>query len=89
MKWGVLNRVLGAGDILPEARAFASRLAKGPMPAHAVAKTIMLAAQGDGVAAADAMRPATVGELLTTDDLKNGVRSLLDDGPGKATLGGR
>jgi enoyl-CoA hydratase/carnithine racemase len=89
MEWGVLNRVLGAGDLLPEARTFARRLAQGPTRAHAVARTIMLAAQTEGVAAADAITPASVGELLTTDDLVNGVRSLLDDGPGKATFAGR
>lgn len=89
MSWGVVSNVLPADVLLPEARAFARRLANGPPLANAVAKSILACTQKDGVAAADRITAHKVGPLLTTQDLADGVRSLLDQGPGHATFRGR
>ena len=89
LAWGVVNRVLPADDLLSEARAFARRLASGPTLAHGVAKNILQMTAADGVAAADRITAHGVGPLLATEDLVQGVRSLLDRGPGHATFDAR
>lgn len=88
LTWGVVNRVLPAQQLLPHAREFAHRLASGPPRAHAVAKQILLTAESAGVLAADRMTAGAVGSLLATNDLINGVRSLLEQGPGRAQFDG-
>lgn len=88
-RWGVVNRILPADDLLPSARDFAERLASGPTRASAIAKQLILTARNHGVAAANAVTAARVGPLLATEDLASGVASLLEHGPGKAIFRGR
>lgn len=68
---------------------FAHQLAAGPTVAHAATKRLVRAYLDDGIAAADATVPEIAGPLFETDDLKNAVRSFLEDGPGKATFEGK
>ncbi|GAA4351833.1 enoyl-CoA hydratase/isomerase family protein [Angustibacter luteus] len=89
MEWGVVSRVVPRETLLDEARAFAQRLAHGPTLAISAAKSILLTTQRNGADAADEMTAGLVGQLLTTDDLQDGVRSLLDNGPGRAVFHGR
>jgi enoyl-CoA hydratase len=63
--------------------------ADGPTLAHAATKAIVRAVVADGVPAADEIVPAQAGELFATEDLRNAVRSFLEQGPGKATYEGR
>ncbi len=87
--WGVVNRVLPADGFDDAARAFARRLAAGPTLAHAATKrTIQSYAEG-GIAKADAEVPAIAGALFDTHDLREALRSFLDEGPGRATFEGR
>src|SRR5689334_13312287 len=46
--WGVVNRVLDAGELLADARAFAAELAAGPTVAHAATKAIVRAQADHG-----------------------------------------
>jgi enoyl-CoA hydratase/carnithine racemase len=87
--WNVVNRVLpdeGFGDA---ALAFAAALAEGPTRAHAATKTLVRAAVDGGARAADERVPEVAGALFATDDLKNAVRTFLEQGPGHATYQGR
>ena len=88
-RWNVVNRVLPDDGFDDAARAFAARLANGPTKAHAATKAIVRRAMQGGIGAADAAVPELASGLFATDDLKNAVRSFLEQGPGKATYQGR
>ncbi len=88
-RWGVVNRILPPDGLLEEARSFAARLAAGPTVATAVGKRLLQTARDHGVAAADAITPGETGQIFATRDLPAGIRSLLEQGPGKATFQGR
>lgn len=85
--WGVVNRVLPAGDLLDAARAFAVKLAAGPTVAHAATKAIVHAAR-EGVREADARTAELTSHLFETRDSRSAVKSFIDEGPGKATFTG-
>ncbi|MGN2636147.1 enoyl-CoA hydratase/isomerase family protein [Nocardia takedensis] len=85
--WGVVNAV--HEDVDAAALALARRLAQGPTRAHAATKQIVAAWRSGGVAHADSVTPQVSGVLFDTEDLRGGVRSFLDNGPGKATYTGR
>jgi enoyl-CoA hydratase/carnithine racemase len=89
LEWGVVNRVLPADELLEKTRAFARRLAAGPTLAHAATKRMIRLAVDEGVAAADAALPAEGGKVMASQDLQNGVRTLLEKGPGNATFEAR
>jgi enoyl-CoA hydratase/carnithine racemase len=87
--WGVVNRVVPAGDLLDKARSFVARLASGPTLAHAATKRMIRLTVDDGVEAADAALPEEGGRVMATEDLQNGARTLLEKGPGNAEFAGR
>ncbi|MFC8047903.1 enoyl-CoA hydratase/isomerase family protein [Nocardia sp. NPDC057353] len=86
-EWGVVNAV--HEDVQAAADALVARLADGPTRAHAATKRIIEAWRSGGVGHADAVTPEVSGVLFDTDDLRGGVRSFLERGPGKATYTGR
>lgn len=88
-RWGVVNRITPAAALLDEARAYAARLAAGPTVATAIGKRLLLAARDHGVAFADALTPRETGRIFATQDLPDGLASLLDKGPRQATFHGR
>ena len=89
LEWGVVNRVLPAAELDDKARAFAARLAAGPTVAHAATKRMIRLAVDEGVEAADAALPEAGAKVMASEDLQNGARTLLEQGPGKATFLGR
>ena len=88
-RWNVIGRVLPDSEVLPKATAFAQRLAQGPTRAHAATKAVVRAFREGGVTEADRRTPEIIGPLFETEDLRNAVRSFLEEGPGKATFEGR
>jgi enoyl-CoA hydratase/carnithine racemase len=89
LDWGVVNRVVPAGELLDKARAFAQRLAAGPTLAHAATKRMIALTVDEGVAAADAALPEVGAAVMASQDLQSGARTLLEKGPGHATFEGR
>jgi enoyl-CoA hydratase/carnithine racemase len=89
LDWGVVNRVLPAGDLVEKGMKFARELAAGPTLAHGATKRLVRAYLDGGVAAADATVPEIAGPLFDSEDLKNAGESFLADGPGKATFEGK
>ena len=87
--WGVVTRVYPDAEFEERSREFALKLANGPTKAHAATKAIIRAQKEGGAREADAIVPAEAGALFATEDLKNAVRSFLEEGPGKATYEGR
>jgi enoyl-CoA hydratase/carnithine racemase len=88
-EWGVVNRVLPAGELREKAHAFARRLASGPTLAHAATKRTIQLTVDQGVAAADAALPEIGARVMASDDLQSGARMLIEKGPGHATFEGR
>jgi len=87
--WGVVNRVLPAGDLLEKARRFAAKLAAGPTQAHAATKRIVRAQADHGTRGADGRVAELTSHLFDTQDTQNAVHSFLEHGPGKATFTGQ
>jgi enoyl-CoA hydratase len=88
LEWGVVNRVVAAGDLREKAHSFAQRLAAGPTLAHAATKRMIRLTLDDGVEAADAALPEVGAKVMASQDLQNGARTLLEKGPGHATFAG-
>ena len=87
--WGVVNRVVADDELSEKAMRFAQRLAAGPTRAHAATKRIVRAYLDGGVRAADDVMPEVAAQVVETEDFQAGVRSFLEQGPGKATFAGR
>lgn len=88
-RWGVINRVVPEGTVHEKGMRFAQQLASGPTVAHAATKRIVKAVSDHGVAGADEITPGVFAGLFESEDLQNGVRSFLADGPGKAKFEGK
>lgn len=87
-QWNIVNRVHSVDTFDEQLSALADHLAVGPTQAFAAAKEILRRYEADGVAGALADTTAIASELFDTDDLKHGMRSFLEDGPGKASFTG-
>ncbi|MEO6470445.1 MAG: enoyl-CoA hydratase/isomerase family protein [Aeromicrobium sp.] len=88
-RWNVVNRVLPIEDFDAQVLTFTSTLAIGPTRAFGAAKDILRHFESGGVAEANTHTTAIAAALFQTEDLQNGMKSFLDDGPGKATFNGR
>jgi enoyl-CoA hydratase len=86
--WGVVNRVLPRGELLPEASEFARALADGPTLAHAATKRVVRAQADHGTRGADERTADLTSHLFETSDAREAVQSFLQQGPGKATFTG-
>jgi enoyl-CoA hydratase/carnithine racemase len=87
--WGVVDRVLPAEELQPQAERFAHRLAAGPGRAFAAVKQFAAAYTEGGVAAADERLLEDAVNLFDTHDARNAVESFLTSGPGNATFAAR
>jgi len=87
--WGAINRVTAADRLAEEGRAFAHSLANGPTRAHSTTKRVLHAWRSGGVAAADAVTLAEGPAVMLSEDLRNGIASLVRDGPGHANFIGQ
>jgi len=89
LSWGLVNKVVTADRLASEGRAFARTLANGPTRAHAVTKRVLHAWRSGGVAAADPVTRAEGPDIMTSQDLRDGLASLARDGIGHATFHNR
>jgi enoyl-CoA hydratase/carnithine racemase len=87
--WGLINRVVPAGALSEEGRAFAQTLASGPTRAHAATKRMLHAWRSGGVAAADEVTRTEGPAVMMSEDLRRGIASLQQYGPGHANFSGR
>lgn len=75
LRHGGVNRVVEDADLLPEALAFAEKLAHGPTLAHAAHKILVRTSAISGVAAADNIVADVYLPLLKSDDWKKGLKN--------------
>jgi enoyl-CoA hydratase/carnithine racemase len=88
-RWNVVNRVVADDELQDKGMRFAQRLASGPTVAHGETKRIVRAYLRGGVEEADRVTPGVFSGLFATEDLQGGVKSFLEEGPGKAEFQGR
>jgi enoyl-CoA hydratase len=87
--WGLINRVVPAGSLTSEGRAFAQTLASGPTRAYAATKRMLHAWRSGGVTAADAVTHAEGPVVMRSQDVQDGLVSLQQYGPGHAVFNNR
>jgi len=88
-RWNVINRVVPAAQLSEKSLHFVQRLAAGPTRAHAASKRVLREYLDHGVRAADQLIPDIAAPLFETLDMRQGIVSLLEQGPGKAKFSGR
>jgi enoyl-CoA hydratase/carnithine racemase len=86
--WGVIDRVLPAGELRDSAEAFARTLANGPTLAFGVVKRLARAYTSDGVAGADALLLDAAVGLFDSGDGRRGIETFLTTGAATASYGG-
>jgi enoyl-CoA hydratase/carnithine racemase len=87
--WGLVNLVV-ADDALQDATfTIAEELAYGPTVAHAATKRLVHVAVNEGVLAADEAMAEIQKPIWASEDLKIGLASFRDNGPGLAKFTGR
>jgi len=88
-KWNVVNRVLPDADLNDKALKYMKLLAEGPTLAHNTTKKILNELESKGSLESDRLLREIVPPLFESEDVKEGVKSFLSRGPGKATFNGR
>ncbi len=88
-KWQVVNRVLPDDNLQEKALKFGKKLSQGPTLAYGAVTTLIRETVNNGVLAADNILPKIAAPLFESEDMKNGIQSLLEDGPGKAVFDGK
>jgi 2-(1,2-epoxy-1,2-dihydrophenyl)acetyl-CoA isomerase len=76
-EWGLVHRVVTPEDVLPEARALATRLAAGPTAAYRAVKTVLATAATDSLEDTLALEGRLQTELGQTADHSEAVEAFL------------
>ena len=88
-RWNLINLVVPDERLDDTSFAIAMEIALGPSLAHAATKTLTRIAVNEGVAAADAAMQDVQDPLWASQDLKQGLASYRQNGPGAAVFEGR
>jgi enoyl-CoA hydratase/carnithine racemase len=86
---GLVDRVVPAADVYGEAVRWATQFVGGPPLALGGAKAAVDRGLDVDLAAGLAVEREIFAALWATEDKKNGMRSFIEHGPGKATFTGR
>ena len=85
---GLVDRVVPAGELEDAALAWAASLASGPVVAMGLAKRVIDTGLDGGLARGLDLEAEAFVEVFGTEDANTGVRSFLEEGPGKAKFVG-
>lgn len=80
-RWNIVNRILPDDRLQDTALEYAGRLASGPTLAFAASKRLIRAHLDHGVRGADDLINDVALPLFDTEDMQNGVSTLIDVGP--------
>lgn len=83
-KWNIVNKVLPDGELNEQAFKYMQILSEGPTLAHAVTKKLHSEYYNHGLDSSDNLLLEIVPPLFETNDFITGVKSLLENGPGRA-----
>ena len=86
---GLADRVVPAANTFDEAIAWAAEFAKGPVVAHGLAKSAIDGGLSCSLPDGLTHEQNLFRDVFATEDAKTGVKSFLENGPGKATFSGR
>jgi enoyl-CoA hydratase len=89
LRIGLCDEVVPAEELHDRARTLAASLARGPLAAHALAKRAIELGLDRSLPDGMALERQLFVEVFRTEDSGIGVRSFLEEGPGKATFTGR
>ncbi|MET7569097.1 enoyl-CoA hydratase-related protein [Streptomyces sp. NPDC005492] len=81
---GLVDRLVPAGAVYAEAHAWAARLAKGPAIALRAAKEAIDTGLETDIETGLAVERTWFAGLFATEDRERGMRSFVEEGPGKA-----
>ncbi|MEU9135629.1 enoyl-CoA hydratase-related protein [Streptomyces sp. NPDC048404] len=81
---GLVDRIVPAADVYTEAHAWAARLAQGPAIALRAAKESIDAGLETDIETGLAIERNWFAGLFATEDRERGMRSFVEEGPGKA-----
>jgi enoyl-CoA hydratase/carnithine racemase len=81
---GLVDRVVPAAEVYAQAHAWASRLARGPATALRAAKEAVDTGLETDLETGLAVERTWFASLFATEDRERGMRSFVEDGPGKA-----
>jgi enoyl-CoA hydratase/carnithine racemase len=88
-RWGLINRVVPDEQLESVSMTIAQELAHGPTVAHAATKKLVNIAVNEGIDAADRAMFETQRSIWASRDLRAGLDSFLQNGPGLATFEGK
>ncbi len=86
---GLVDRVVPAEEVFEEACRYAAELAAGAVVAQGLAKRAIDTGLSGGLEEGLALERELFGEVFATKDASTGIRSFLEEGPGKARFQGR
>ncbi|HEX5587602.1 MAG TPA: enoyl-CoA hydratase-related protein [Acidimicrobiia bacterium] len=89
LELGLVDRVVPAGTALDAAVELATSLGSGAVVAMGLSKRVIDRGLDGSLSDGLDLEAAAFAAVFDTDDASTGVRSFLDDGPGKATFQGR
>ncbi|MEU5379305.1 MULTISPECIES: enoyl-CoA hydratase/isomerase family protein [unclassified Streptomyces] len=84
LRLGLVDRVVPAEDVYAEAHAWAARLAQGPAIALRAAKEAVDTGLETDIETGLAVERTWFAGLFATEDRERGMRSFVEEGPGKA-----
>ena len=87
-RWNVINRVVPDGQLVDATNVLAQELAHGPTVAR-LHQALINVAVNQGVHAADEAMRELQKDLWASADLKEGLTSLFQNGPGAARFEGK
>lgn len=88
-KWGLINLTVPEEQLESTTLTIAQEFAQGPTLAHAATKELVHIAVNDGVDAADQAMARVQAPIWASEDLKLGLASFRNSGPGLAKFVGR
>jgi enoyl-CoA hydratase/carnithine racemase len=88
-RWGLVNHVVPDDQLNAVTMTLAQELAHGPTVAHAATKALVSVATNQGVTAADQAMAELQLPIWRSQDLRTGLASLAETGPGMARFEGR
>jgi enoyl-CoA hydratase/carnithine racemase len=88
-RWGLINLVVNDEALDDATMSVAQELANGPTVAHAATKQLAYIAANEGVVAADKAMAEIQKPIWASSDLKIGLASFRQSGPGLAKFEGR
>ena len=89
LRIGLVNEVVPAAELHDRALALAAEFARGPVAAHALCKVAVDRALDEELTEGLDIETNLFSEAFETEDATIGVRSFLENGPGKATFTGK